>query len=325
MRRREFIALLGGTATASLVWPRATRAQQRGKKIPRIGIIDDAPIWQHFREALRQAGFVEGQSIAYEYRTAAGDPARLATAATELAALPVDLIATFGTPASRAAKAATSTIPIVAISVGDPIRAELVQSFARPGGNVTGNTILGPDLSPKRLQLIKEVVPTVARIAFLWNPDNASNAAMLDELRPAARALGLSLTDVPARRVDDFDPAFTAMLKARSDAMLMTNDPFQQQHVRKVIDFTLAHRLPGIFQTRENVAAGGLMSYGASFSELFRNGAAYALKILQGTRPEDLPVLQPERFELVINVKTARAIGLRITESFLLRCDEVIE
>jgi putative ABC transport system substrate-binding protein len=325
MRRREFIALLGGTAAASLVWPRATRAQQRGKKIPRIGIIDDAPIWQHFREALRQAGFVEGQSIAYEYRTAAGDPARLATAATELAALPVDLIATFGTPASRAAKAATSTIPIVAISVGDPIRAELVQSFARPGGNVTGNTILGPDLSPKRLQLIKEVVPTVARIAFLWNPDNASNAAMLDELRPAARALGLSLTDVPARRVDDFDPAFTAMLKARSDAMLMTNDPFQQQHVRKVIDFTLAHRLPGIFQTRENVAAGGLMSYGASFSELFRNGAAYALKILQGTRPEDLPVLQPERFELVINVKTARAIGLHITESFLLRCDEVIE
>jgi putative ABC transport system substrate-binding protein len=200
-----------------------------------------------------------------------------------------------------------------------------VQSFARPGGNVTGNTILGPDLSPKRLQLIKEVVPTVARIAFLWNPDNASNAAMLDELRPAARALGLSLTDVPARRVDDFDPAFAAMLNARSDAMLMTNDPFQQQHVRKVIDFTLAHRLPGIFQTRENVAAGGLMSYGASFSELFRNGAAYALKILQGTRPEDLPVLQPERFELVINVKTARAIGLRITESFLLRCDEVIE
>jgi putative ABC transport system substrate-binding protein len=325
MRRREFIALLGGTATASLIWPRATRAQQRGKKISRIGIIDDAPIWQHFREALRQAGFVEGDSVVYEYRTAAGDPARLATAATELVAVPVDLIATFGTPASRAAKAATSTIPIVAISVGDPIRAELVQSFARPGGNVTGNTILGPDLSPKRLQLIKEVVPTVARIAFLWNPDNASNAAMLDELRPAARALGLSLTDVPARRVDDFDPAFTAMLKARSDAMLMTNDPFQQQHVRKVIDFTLAHRLPGIFQTRENVAAGGLMSYGASFSELFRNGAAYALKILQGTRPEDLPVLQPERFELVINVKTARAIGLRITESFLLRCDEVIE
>src|SRR6185369_3175843 len=145
-----------------------------------------------------------------------------ATAATELVAVPVDLIATFGTPASRAAKAATSTIPIVAISVGDPIRAELVQSFARPGGNVTGNTILGPDLSPKRLQLIKEVVPTVARIAFLWNPDNASNAAMLDELRPAARALGLSLTDVPARRVDDFDPAFAAMLNARSDAMLMT-------------------------------------------------------------------------------------------------------
>jgi putative ABC transport system substrate-binding protein len=325
MRRREFIALLSGTATASLVWPRAARAQPRGKKIPRIGIIDDAPIWQHFRDALRQAGFVEGESVAYEYRTAAGDPARLVAAAAELAALPVDLIATFGTPASRAAKAATSTIPIVAISVGDPIRAELVQSFARPGGNVTGNTILGPDLSPKRLQLIKEVVPAVARIAFLWNPDNASNAAMLDELRPAARALGLVLIDVQARSPDDFDSAFAAILRGRLDAILMTNDPFQQQHVRRVIDFALAHRLPGIFQTRENVAAGGLMSYGASFSDLFRNGAVYALKILQGTRPEDLPVLQPERFELVINVKTARAIGLNITESFLLRCDEVIE
>jgi len=325
MRRREFIALLGGVATASLVWPRVTHAQQRGKKIPRIGIIDDAPIWQHFREALRQAGFVEGETVAYEYRTAAGEPARLAAAAAELAALPVDMIATFGTPASRAAKAATSTIPIVAISVGDPIRAGLIDSFARPGGNVTGNTILGPDLSPKRLQLIKEVVPSVARVGFLWNPDNASNAAMLDELRPAARALGLALIDVSARSVDDFDSAFAAILRGRLDAILMTNDPFQQQHVRKVIDFALTHRLPGIFQTRENVAAGGLMSYGASFSELFRNGGAYALKILQGTKPEDLPVLQPERFELAINLKTAKLIGLNITESFLLRCDEVIE
>jgi putative ABC transport system substrate-binding protein len=325
MRRREFIALLGGAATAPLTWPRVTRAQQRGKKIPRIGIIDDAPIWNHFREALRQGGFIDGQTIAYEYRAAGGRPEQLAAAAAELAGLPVDLIATFGTPASRAAKAATSTIPIVAISVGDPIRAGLIESFARPGGNVTGNTILGPDLSPKRLQLIKEVVPTVARVGFLWNPDNVSNAAMLDELRPAARALGMVLIDVTARSADDFDPALAAILKERIDAILMTNDPFQQQHVRKVIDFAIAHRLPSIFQTRENVVAGGLMSYGASFSELFRNGGAYALKILQGTRPEDLPVLQPERFELVINLKTAKAIGLKITEAFLLRCDEVIE
>ena len=325
MRRREFIALLGGAATTPLAWPRVMRAQQRGRKIPRIGIIDDAPIWNHFREALRQGGFIDGQTIAYEYRAAGGRPEQLAAAAAELAGLPVDLIATFGTPASRAAKAATSTIPIVAISVGDPIRAGLIESFARPGGNVTGNTILGPDLSPKRLQLIKEVVPTVARVGFLWNPDNVSNAAMLDELRPAARALGMVLIDVTARSADDFDPALAAILKERIDAILMTNDPFQQQHVRKVIDFALAHRLPSIFQTRENVVAGGLMSYGASFSELFRNGGAYALKILQGTRPEDLPVLQPERFELVINLKTAKAIGLKITEAFLLRCDEVIE
>jgi ABC-type uncharacterized transport system substrate-binding protein len=325
MKRRKLIALLGGIAAASITGLCTARAQNRPAKIPRIGIIDDAPIWNHFREAMQAVGFIDGETVAYEYRTADGKPDRLAAAAAELASVPVDLIATYGTPASRAAKSATATIPIVAISVGDPIRAGLIQSFARPGGNVTGNTILGPDLSPKRLQLIKEIVPAVARVAFLWNPDNTSNAAMLEELRTAAPALGLALIGVPARTPGDFDPAFDTMVKERIDAMLMTNDPLHQQSVAKVIDFTLQRRLPGMFQTRENVAAGGLMSYGASFSELFRNGAIYAQKILQGTKPTDLPVLQPERFELVINLKTAKAIGLKIHESFLMRADEVIE
>jgi putative ABC transport system substrate-binding protein len=267
--------------------------------------LSSAPIWNHFREALRAVGYIDGQTISYEYRIAEGKPERLAAAAAELARLPVDLIATFGTPASRAAKAATSTIPILAISVGDPIRAGLVKSFAHPGGNVTGNTILGPDPSPKRLQLIKEVVPAASRVGFVWNPDNASNVAILDELELAAPKLGLTLVSIPARSAGDFGPALETMLRERINAFLMTNDPLHQQNVRKVIDFAMEHRLPGIFQTRENVAMGGMMSYGASFSELFRNGAAYAHKILQGAKPEELPVLQPERFELVINLKTA--------------------
>ena len=189
MKRREFIALLGGAAAPA--FPLAARARNSGRtKIPRIGIIDDGPIWEPFRQALREAGYVEGQTIAFEYRRADGNPERLAAAAAELARLPVDVIATYGTPASRAAKAATSTIPIVMISVGDPVRAGLVQSLARPGGNVTGNTILSPDLGPKRLQLVKEIIPSAARVALLWNPDNVSNAVILEQMRDAAPGAG---------------------------------------------------------------------------------------------------------------------------------------
>ncbi len=232
MRRREFIVLIAGTA----VWPLASRAQPQSK-IPRIGIIDDAPIWEHFRRSLRDRGHVEGQTIAFEYRTAQGEPARLADAAADLARLPVDVIATFGTPASRAAKAATTTIPIVAISIGDPVRAGLVASLARPGGNVTGNTILGPDLSPKRLQLLKEVIPFVARVAFLWNPDNASNVAILEELQAAVFKLDMKLISVPVRSLADFDSALPDMVQQHPDAMLMTNDPFQQIHIARIIEF----------------------------------------------------------------------------------------
>jgi putative ABC transport system substrate-binding protein len=322
MRRREFITLLGGAAAA---WPFAARAQPLTAKLRRIGIIDDAPIWNYFRRALSEFGYVEGQNIAIEYRTAEGKPDRLAAAAAELVRVPVDIIATYGTPASRAAKAATAKTPIVAISVGDPIRAGLVASLARPGGNVTGNTILGPDLSPKRLQLLKEVVPAVTRVALLWNPDNASNAALFEELKGAAPTLSLQLISVQARTVADFDTALTAMMGGQPHALLMTNDPFHQLHIRRIIDFMTQNRLPGMFMTRENVAAGGFMSYGTSFPELFRRGAVYAHKILQGTKPSDLPVEQPTRFELVINLKTAKALGLEIPESFLLRADEVIE
>ena len=318
-RRESLLALL------ALAWPLAARAQRAPAKMPRIGIIDNTLMWGAFRQGLRELGYVEGRNIAFEYREAEGVPERLPQAAAELARVPVDVIAVFGTPASRAAKQATATVPIVAISVGDPVRAGIVASLARPGGNITGNTILGPDISPKRLQLIKEVIPSVVRVAFLWNPDNASNVAILEELQLAAPKLRMKALSVPVRNATDFDGAFAAMMKERPQALLMTNDPLHQRHIGRIVDFLMKHRLPGIFQTRENVVAGGFMSYGASLPELFRSGALYVHKILQGTKPADLPVEQPRIFELVINLKTAKALGITVPQSMLMRADEVIE
>jgi putative ABC transport system substrate-binding protein len=326
IRRRQFIVILGAAAAAaSIALPRAACAQQPVARIPRIGVIDDSPIWNSFRRGLRDLGYLEGQNIAFEYRYADGTPEGLVEAAAELVRRPVDLIATFGTPPTRAAKQATTTIPIVMIGIGDPVRAQLAESFARPGGNITGNTILSPDLSPKRLQLLKEVIPSVTRVAFLWNRGNASNAAIFEELQIAAPAAGLTLISVEARNAKDFDAAFAAMMRERPDALLMTNDPFHQLHIGKIVEFLAQQRLPGLFQARENVVAGGFMSYGASLPDLFRRGASYAHRILQGTKPADLPIEEPAKFELVINLKTAKALGLAIPESFLLRVDEVIE
>ena len=212
----------------------------------------------------------------------------------------------------RAAKEATATIPIVMIAIGDPVRAGLVASIARPGGNVTGNTILGPEVGAKRLQLFKEAVPTISRMAFLVNPANASTVAYLEELQIAAPALGVELISAEVRSVNDFDSAFAAMMRERPDAFMMTADPLLMLHIRRVIDFLTDNRLPSIFQNRDNVVVGGLMSYGASLPDLFRRGAGYVHKILQGTKPADLPVEQPTKFELVINLKTAKALGLSI-------------
>jgi len=320
MRRREFITLLGG----AVVWPLAARAQQSAK-IPRIGIIDDSPIWNAFRHGLRDLGYLEGQNIAFDYRYAGGLPDRLAWVAVELVHRPVDLIATFGTPPTLAAKQATTTTPIVMMGVGDPVGSGLVSSLARPGGNITGNTILGPEVAGKRLQLLKEVIPSLSRVAFLWNPDNASHPAQLAELRVAVEALGIKLLPVSVRSPDEFDNAFAAMMRERPDAFLMTNDPFHQLNIGRIIDFLANNRLPGMFVTREVAVAGGLLSYGASLPDLFRRGAVYVHKILQGTKPADLPIEQPVKFELVVNLKTAKAMGLGIPESFLLRADEAIE
>src|SRR5260370_4021959 len=227
IERRKFLATLLGGAAA---WPLAAHAQQPGK-IPRIGIIDDSLHWNAFRHGLRDLGYLEGQNIAFDYAYGDGVPERLAEAAAALVRRPVDVIATFGTPASLAAKQATTTIPIVMISIGDPVRARLVPSLARPGGNITGNTNIGPDVGAKRLQLLKEAIPTVSRVAFLWNPDNTSNILQFEEVQAAAPTLGVTVISVSVSPRIEFETAFTAMMKERPDAFAMTAEPFHQTHI----------------------------------------------------------------------------------------------
>jgi putative tryptophan/tyrosine transport system substrate-binding protein len=279
MKRREFIALVGGGGLLLTAKVRRARAQQPAK-IPRIGILDDAPMCP-FRKALRELGYVEGQNIAYEYRYGEGAPDRLAAVAA--VRHPVDLIATYGTQATLASKEATAMIPVVMIGVGDPVRAGLVESLARPGGNITGNTVLSPDLGPKRLQILREVIANVRRVVYLANPDNASNVAALTETKIAASEAGTVLIPVEVRVVGDFDPAFAAIMQERPDAVLVSNDLFHQLHIGRIIDFLAKNRLPGMFQSKESVAAGGFIVYGPNLPDLFRRAAGYAHRILQGT------------------------------------------
>ena len=322
MRRRNFIA---GLASATAGWPLAAHAQSAAKKVQRIGIIDDSPSWDPFRQQLRELKYVEGQDISYVYLRTDGSPAQLDAAAMALAQLPVNVIVAFGTPRAQAAQRATKTIPIVAISIGDPIAAGLVTSLAHPVGDVTGNTILGPDIITKKLQILKDAIPTVARIAYLWNPENSAAADILDELRKAVPLFDLTLVSLPARTTVDFDRVFAQISSDRPDAVLMTSDPAHQAHMPEVIDFLLRNRIAGLFQVREHVVAGGLMSYGVSLADLFRMGALYTDKILRGSKPENLPIAQPVTFEFVINLKTAKAIGLEIPATVIARADEVIE
>jgi putative ABC transport system substrate-binding protein len=322
MRRRDFIQGLAGSAT---VWPLAVHAQSGTARIQRIGIIDDSPSWDPFRQQLRELHYVEGQNLVYVYLRTDGSPAQLDAAAATLAQLPVNVIAAFGTPRAKAAQGATKTIPIVAISISDPIKAGLVTSLAHPGGNVTGNTILGPDIVTKKLQILKDAFPGATRVAYLWNPDNPATAEILEDLRKAAPLFNITLISLEARTEVDFDRVFAQMSSDRPDAVLTTSDPAHQTRMPKVIDFFLKNQIAGLFQVREHVAAGGLMSYGVSLSDLFRMGALYTDKILRGTKPEDLRIAQPVTFEFVINLKTAKAIGLEIPATVMARADEVIE
>ncbi len=319
--RRAFIGTLAGGLLAS---PLVAEAQQAGKVL-RVGLLDYADFWDPLRQGLSELGYIEGKTIVFEYRASGGQGERLPSLARELVQRRVDVIVTYGTPASQAAKHATTTIPIVIVGVGDPVKTGLVASLARPGGNITGSTILGGDIGAKRLQLLQEAIPRVSHVAFLWNPQNASNRVQLDNVLVGARALGLTLLPVQVSGPDELDSAFAAMMRKRPDGLMITADPLQQLFVRRIVQLAATHRLPAIYQVKQNVIAGGLMSYGPSLAELFRRAAIYVDKILKGAKPADLPVEQPSTFELVINLKTAKALGLTIPQSLLQRADEVIQ
>jgi putative ABC transport system substrate-binding protein len=298
---------------------------QTPPKIPRIGLLEDGPNSGAFRQGLRDLGYVEGQNVVLEWRVAKGNVARLAEAAAELVRLQVDILVTFGTPATRAAMHATTTIPIVMASGGDPVRTGIVASLARPGGNVTGSSTMGPDLGAKQLQVLREGVPTVARVAFLWNPLNLALILWYEDLRAAAQELGVTLHSAEVRHPSEFEGAFAAMLQEPPDALIITGDPMHQLHLERIMVFAAQNRLPVMSNVKANVPAGALLSYGPSWPELFQRAALYVDKILKGTKPGDLPVQQPTQFELVINLKTAQALGLSIPPTLLFQATEVIK
>jgi putative ABC transport system substrate-binding protein len=311
-------------ALALLAAPLATGAQP-STTMPRIGLLADAAPWEPLRQGLRDLGYVEGKGIALEERSSQGRNERFLDLASELVRFNVSIIVTWGTPATLAAKQATTTIPIVMASAGDPVRSGLVSSLAHPGGNVTGLTVLGPGLAAKRLELLREAVPNMSRVAFLWNPANPDQKFSFKEVQAGAQALGLRLHSVEARNREELEQGLADMKQGRPSALLMTADGLHQRYIGRIVAFTSETRLPAMYQLREAVDLGGLMSYGASLSDLSRRAATFIDKILKGAKPADLPVEQPTKFELVINLKTAKALGLTIPPSVLARADEIIE
>ncbi len=326
--RRTFLRVVAGGLLAA---PLAAQAQQAGK-VYRIGYLSASSdtsnphVREAFRQGLRELGWVEGQNIIIEYRWAEGRFDRLPDLAAELVRLQVDVIVAAPTPAALAAKNATGTIPIVGMSLTDPIGLGLVASLARPGGNVTGVSYsVGAEIFGKDLELLKEVVPKVRRVAVLSNPASPARPLTISNVKGAARSLGLELQLLEARGPGDFDGAFAAMTKERVGALLVVTDPAFIPHRARLVDLAARNRLPSIFTQREDAEAGGLMSYGPRLSDVHRRGATYVDKILKGAKPGDLPIQQPTKFELVINLKTAKALGLTIPPSLLQRADQVIE
>ena len=324
MRRREFITLLGGAAA---VGPLAARAQQAGSRHT-VGILSasGAPALNTvFVDALSELGWVEGKNVVFEHRYADDRLERLPGLAADLIRLKVDVIAAAGTLAPLAAKQASSTIPIVMTAAGDPLGSGLVASLARPDGNVTGMSLMAPDLGGKRLELLKEVLPRLDRVAVLWNAANPYSALVFKETQAAGQTLGLEVQSLEVRAPDDFDGAFEAARRQRPDALITVEDPLTASHRQRVADFTAEQQLPSLHGVREFAAAGGLMSYGANLADLFQRAAGYVDKILRGAKPADLPVQQPTKFELVINLKTAKTLGLTVPLTLLASADEVIE
>jgi putative ABC transport system substrate-binding protein len=325
VKRREFISLIGG-ATA---WPLAARAQQAGK-LPTIGFLGaNTPASQSqwtaaFVQRLRDLGWIEGRTVAIEYRWAEGRSERLAEIAAEFVRLKVDIVVTWGTIPALAIKEATSVIPIVFAAAGDPAGTGLVASLARPGGNVTGLSNQQGDLGGKRLELLREVVPDLRRLAIMLNVDAPASVLDMKEVHTKAGSLGLEVVTSEIRRAEDIAPAFEA-LKGRADALYVCTDPLVFTNLVRINTLALAARVPTMHGRREYVEAGGLMSYGPNFPDQFRRAADHVDKILRGAKPGDIPVEQPTKFDLVINLVTAKALGLDVPPTLLARADEVIE
>jgi putative ABC transport system substrate-binding protein len=326
MNRREFITLLGGAAA----WPLAAQAQQRGQ-VWRIGILEtisrelNAANVSAFQKGLRELGHVEGQNLLFEYRSADGHTERFPDLAAELVNLKVDVIVTRGTPAALAAKKTTATIPIVMAANGDPLGSGLIASLARPGGNVTGLSSLVLDLYSKRVELLRDMFPALTRIANLFNPDSPISLREWDEVAKSARSLGIAADPIEVRDRDALVPAFNAATAQRDEALIVGLDTVTQSNLEAIVKLAAAHRLLAMYSSRDFVDAGGLLTYGVSYPDLYYRAAVYVDKIIKGAKASDLPVQQPTKFEFVINLKAAKAIGLTIPESFLTRADEVIE
>jgi len=325
MNKKIVVSLLATSLLASFYFAEA----QQPKKIPTVGLLVGGrgfgTAGAAFRKALRELGWIEGKNIAIESRLAEVSLDRLPQLAAELVRLNVAVIVADGDPAARAAKQSTRTIPIVLIAVCDPATEGLVASLARPGGNITGLTSISEELSGKRLEFIKEAFPKARRVAVLWNPANSSNVVEFREIGAAAKALGLKLQSLEARSADDFKGAFAVGARDRANALIVVRDPLLDTDHFQVLDFAVVNRLPSMHGEAEFVEAGGLMSYGPSRVELFARAAVYVDKILKGAKPADLPVERPMKFELVINLKTAKQIGVTIPQSVLYRADKVIK
>jgi putative tryptophan/tyrosine transport system substrate-binding protein len=325
-RRRFLLTSLAGVLAA----PLAVEGQQQGK-VYRMGVLErtspalNAANFDAFRQGLQELGYVEGKNFVIEYRSAEGRPERFPNLAIELVSLRVDLILTRGTPAALAAKKATGTIPVVMAAIGDPVETGVVTSLARPGGNVTGLSAVVIDLMRKRLELLTQVVPAISRIAAILDMSNPLSVRGWDELEIAAPRLGVQLQLLDVRTLEDLGRAFDAGVRQHVEAVVVGIDDLTQMYRRVIVDLAAKHRVPAIYASREFADAGGLISYGVNYPDLYRRAAAFVDRIFKGARPGDLPVEQPTKFELVINLKTAKALGLTIPPSLLARADQVIE
>jgi putative ABC transport system substrate-binding protein len=327
MTRRQFITFVGGAAAA---WPLAARAQQT--RIYRIGYLNPGSIplgavtnFDAFIDALRELGWVEGKNVTFELRSAENHLERLPEFAAELVRLNVDVILAVGTLGPLAAKRATTTIPIVMTAAGDPLGSGLVASLAQPGGNVTGMSLMAPDLGGKRLELLKEMLPRLSHVAVLWNAANPYSALVFKETQAAGQKLGIQVQSLEVRGPDDFDRAFETARRQRPDALITVEDPLTFTYRKRIADTALDEQLPSLHGLREFVEAGGLISYGANLADLFRRAAGYVDKLLKGAKPADLPVQQPTKFEMVINLKTAKTLGLTVPLIMQMTADEAIE